>query len=66
LIIRIVRNIKAQRQFIQRTLAVDIEKSKQSKDNTLDDQDFRKITQYYGLAVPAISGEAFCNIKAVK
>lgn len=66
LLIQIAKDIQTQKQFIERTLAVDIEKSKQTNDNTLDEQDFRKITQYYGLAVPAILGEAFCRLRGSK
>ncbi|MCF8231722.1 MAG: hypothetical protein K9J27_05975 [Bacteroidales bacterium] len=45
---------------MQRTIIPDIEQIKRDMDSSLDDKDFRKITKYYGLAVPAILGEGFC------
>ena len=32
----------------------------------MDNKDFKKITAYYGLAVPAILGEAFCSLRGEK
>jgi hypothetical protein len=40
--------------------------AKQSNDGSLDESDFKKITHYYGLAVPAILGEAFCALHGRK
>jgi len=59
----IIRSSKLQKRFIQQTLAIDIEKSKKENDNSLNDADFRKITSYYGFAVPAILGEGFCLLR---
>lgn len=58
-----LRSSKAQKQFIKETLVRDIEKSKKENDNSLKDSDFRKITDYYGFAVPAILGEGFCLLR---
>jgi hypothetical protein len=35
-----------------------------NNDGTLFETDFKKITHYYGWAVPSILGEAFCVLKA--
>lgn len=35
----------------------------QQNDGSFDQYDFKKITDYYGLAVPAILGEAFCILR---
>ena len=35
----------------------------QQNDGSLDETDIRKITHYYGLAVPAVLGEAFCILR---
>ena len=58
--------LKYQRKFIKKTLAVDIAESKKTNDNTLDDQDYKKITDYYGYAVPAILGESYCILRGKK
>lgn len=63
LLFMLARNIKIQKQFILRVLTPDIELSKANNDNTLDEHDFLKITRYYGLAVPAVLGEAFCLLR---
>lgn len=60
---RVYRNLKVQKHFIKQTLAPDIEKSKKENDNSLNEADFRKITHYYGFAVPAIMGEGFCLLR---
>lgn len=53
-------NLKRQRLFMQQTVIPDIERMKKDMDSSLDEKDFRKITKYYALAVPAILGEGFC------
>lgn len=62
----LIRNLKYQRKFIYKTLSIDIEISKKTSDNSLDDQDYKKITDYYGYAVPAILGESFCILRGRK
>jgi len=59
-------NLRLQRGFIGNTIALDIEKSKKTNDNTLSDKDYNKITGYYGLAVPAVLGESFCILQGEK
>ncbi|PKO95177.1 MAG: hypothetical protein CVU14_12205, partial [Bacteroidetes bacterium HGW-Bacteroidetes-9] len=56
-------NAKRQKQFIRETVAIDIEESKVNIDDSLNENDFRKITNYYGFAVPAILGEGFCLLR---
>lgn len=55
--------VKQQRSFIKKTLAIDIIECKKTHDTSLDVKDFKKITNYYGLAVPAVLGEAFGILK---
>jgi hypothetical protein len=43
-----------------------IEESKKTNDNSLDDLDFKKMTNYYGLAVPVMVGESFCILRGKK
>ncbi len=56
----LVKGLAYQKQYIQKTIAIDIEEIKKEQDGSLNDSDFKKITDYYGYAVPAILGEAFC------
>ena len=57
------KKVKYQRKFICSYLYWDLEKFKRENDHSLDEQDFRKITHYYGLGVPAILGESFCILR---
>ncbi|MFZ4398995.1 MAG: hypothetical protein ACOYO1_03085 [Bacteroidales bacterium] len=57
------QNIKFQRKFIATTIQLDIDESKNYNDNSLDENDFKKITDYYGLAVPAILGEFYSILR---
>ncbi|PJB55238.1 MAG: hypothetical protein CO098_17355, partial [Bacteroidetes bacterium CG_4_9_14_3_um_filter_41_19] len=53
-------NIRKQRRFVGKTLAIDIAESRKSDDNSLDEHDYKKMKGYYGVAVPAILGESYC------
>jgi hypothetical protein len=57
------KGLKYQRNFIQKTIAIDIEEIKKNIDNSLNDLDFKKITKYYSYAVPALLGESFCILR---
>ncbi len=59
----VYRNARVQKQFIRQILEPDLAKSRREHDDSLNDADFRKITQYYGFAVPAILGEGFCLLR---
>ncbi|MEO7307463.1 MAG: hypothetical protein ABIR78_06635 [Ferruginibacter sp.] len=56
-------NISKQKNFIKKHIDPELEKAKKSGDGSLDENDYKKITGYYGLAVPAILGEAFCALR---
>jgi hypothetical protein len=45
---------------------MDINESKLSNDQSLDEVDFKKMTDYYGLAVPVMIGESFCKLRGKK
>jgi len=62
----IIRNLKFQREIIQKTLTIDIEESKICNDTSLDEHDYKKMTNYYGYAVPAILGESFGILRGKK
>lgn len=57
------KNLKLQRNFILKTIKLDIEESRKTNDGSLNEKDYKKITNYYGLAVPAILGESFCILR---
>lgn len=63
LFLTLSNNLKFQRSFIQKTIVLDIEKSKTTNDKSLSEKDYKKITDYYGLAVPAVLGESFCILR---
>jgi hypothetical protein len=62
----IIQNIRTQQRFIKENLTSELIAAKASKDGSLDEADFKKITNYYGLAVPAILGEALCTLRGEK
>ena len=62
----LIRNVKRQKKFLQKNLHAELEAAKKSNDGSLDSSDFKKITGYYGLSVPAILGEAICVLRGNK
>lgn len=63
LLYTVIRQLKKQRKFIKANVSPDLEAAKNKGDGSLNDHDLKKITGYYGLAVPAILGEAFCALR---
>lgn len=66
LYITLKNNLKLQKKFIKKTIALDIKESRFTNDGSLSDKDYNKITGYYGLAVPAVLGESFCILRGKK
>jgi hypothetical protein len=62
-IFSVVKQLRTQQSFIKKNIAPLLAESKENNDGSLSDIDFTKITHYYGLAVPAILGEAFCTLQ---
>ena len=58
-----VLNIKKQKNFILKNIRVLLADAIKINDDSLDENDCKKILDYYGLAVPAILGEAFCSLR---
>jgi len=50
---------------MQETILPDLEAIKKNNDNSLSEKDFKKISFYYGLAVPVI-GEVYCVLRGEK
>ena len=61
-----IRNVNRQKKFIQQHLREEVDAARKTNDGSLDESDFKKITSYYGLAVPAILGEALCDLRGKK
>jgi len=66
ILMKLIRNLKKQKKFIKQNIASILNQAKKTNDGTLSDKDFIKINKYYGLAVPAILGEAFCILRGSK
>jgi hypothetical protein len=66
LLYTVINNINRQKKFIQQHIEPEIALAKQINDGSIDNADCKKITGYYGLAVPAILGEAFCALRGQK
>ena len=58
-----VSNINRQKKFIRKNITPQLTEAQKMVDGSLDNNDLKKITGYYGLAVPAILGEAFCALR---
>jgi len=58
-----VSYINRQRHFLEKNIKPKLVSAQLSHDGSLDETDIRKITGYYGLAVPAILGESFCVLR---
>lgn len=61
-ILSLLVTLARQRRFLKRYVSPTLDKTRLTNDGSLDHDDFRKILQYYGLAVPAVLGEAFCAL----
>lgn len=59
LLFTLIKNIKQQKAFIKKNIEPEFVIAKNINDGSLDEADLKKITGYYGLAVPAVLGEAF-------
>ena len=66
ILLTLLRNVKRQRQFINDSLGAELEAAEKTNDGSLGNDDFKKITGYYGLSVPAILGEALCTLRGEK
>ena len=58
--------LRVQKKSILTTLNVDILESRRTNDSSLDETDFIKMKDYYGLAVPVMVGESFCLLRGKK
>ena len=62
----ILKNLSVQRAFLETNIQPLIFEAQLYNDGSLEASDIKKITGYYGLAVPAILGEAFCALHGKK
>ncbi len=59
----IIQSLNVQKSFLKTYISPLLDFYKINNDVTLTEKDFVKINKYYGLAVPAILGEAFCKLR---
>jgi hypothetical protein len=65
MLIRVINQLKRQKHFMQMELNPFLQKHLSTNDGSIDAEDIRKIEKYYGLAVPAILGEAFAQLRGM-
>lgn len=65
-IFSLLSSVKKQHRFIAAELGEILATAKKTNDGSLDSCDFKKITHYYGLAVPAILGDSICALRGDK
>lgn len=65
IIYRVLKQIDIQKKFLQQNTDPIIKDAYEKNDGSLDLADLEKINRYYGLAVPAILGEAFCALRGL-
>lgn len=61
-VIQTIRHLKKQERFLHKQIEPILSEARRSNDGSLAEKDFAKINRYYGLAVPAILGEAFAAL----
>jgi len=66
LISQVVQQLNRQKKFLKENIRPIIDELLLHNDGSIDETDLKKIYQYYGLAVPAILGEAFCLLHGTK
>lgn len=65
-IYRVLNQIAVQKKFMKANTDPILQNAITKNDGSLDQHDLKKINHYYGLAVPAILGEAFCALRGEK
>lgn len=55
--------LRTQRSFLRQHIQPVLDDTLLHNDGSIDDKDIKKINHYYGLAAPAIVGEAFCILQ---
>jgi hypothetical protein len=63
ILFKVQRQLKVQRRFLREELMPLVYRFYDANDGTLSSKDVDKIRKYYGLAVPAILGEAFAALR---
>lgn len=62
----LLSHINQQKKFIKINIVTVIAEVENGDDTRLEENDYKKIVSYYGLAVPAVLGEAFCALRGKK
>ncbi len=62
----LLRNLKKQKAFIRDHIQPDLDEAYRNNDGSLDSGDLKKITDYYGIAIPVIVGELIAALRGFK
>src|SRR5262249_6921116 len=62
----LINNVNFQKKFLQKTIGPLLQEAINNNDGSIDETDLKKINRYYGLAIPAILGEAICLLRGKK
>jgi hypothetical protein len=65
-IVTILAYLKRQKKYIRKNIVPFLDEAMAVNDGSIDLEDIKKITGYYGLAVPAVIGEAICVLRHKK
>lgn len=66
IILKVVNDVWKQKRFINKSIQPILNDYKTSNDGTLDEEDFKKITSYYGFGVPAVLAESYAALRGKK
>ncbi len=62
----VLRNLKRQKKYLNKKLIPLFREIEQENDGTVDAEDIRKITTYYGNYTTSVLGESFCTLRGKK
>ena len=63
LVIPLIFRLRKQKQLVRKTLMAEIAECRKQHHNNLNEYDIKKITSYYGTAVPVLPGESYCTLR---
>lgn len=63
LLLSVLWQLRTQRSFLQQHIQPLLDEALHNGDGSIEESDIKKINNYYGLAAPAIVGEAFCVLQ---
>jgi len=61
----LLKSVRDQKRFLKKEMEPYLEPFRRENDGSLTEADFKKITSYYAMGVPAILGESLCILRGV-